>query len=320
MGMVLAGLLLCNCGRPPADGPPVVRTASFTFPALASVMAEVMRARGYDLQQGFRLEVRPFGTVAAYYAALTRAEVDTLAGGPLVLQRMRGQGIPVVIGNTYATLASLVVVSASSEVRELADLRGRTLAADLGSSEYTILHGLALARGLTPGRDFAVLQATPSVARAHLRTAEADAVLSFEPTATLILQDDPGHHLVFEGLREWERQQAGTGWLLVSLFHEEFAARSPQMVAAFGRALEASARFVHDSPEQADAIVAGALGLRPGVLEAAVRQGRVQFDVRPALGERAALEAMFRFGAQAGFSDHLPGEEAFFSGSAAASE
>lgn len=303
----------CGGATPVPSDLPAIRTASFTFPALASVMTEVIQNQEFDRARGFRLQAQAFGAVAPYYAALARGEVDTAAGGPLVFQRMRGQGIPVVLTNTYATLASLVVIARAPEVTGLNDLKGRTLTADMASSEYSILKLLAEREGVRPGEDFRVLQATPAVGRAHLMTGEADAVLTFEPTATLVLGDAPAHHVIFQGLKSWEKLGIGGGWLLVSLFHEDFARGKPELVAAFSAALQDAADFIHRKPEAADRVVSKALSLKPGVLLRALRAGRVQFDIRSGESRRETLQQTFRLGRELGFSDHLPADEAIFS-------
>ncbi len=316
IGLAIAGGVLglsCGGGTPSESDLPVIRAGSFTFPALASVMAEIVRAKEFDRAHGFRLEVHAFGTVATYYAALARGEVDTVAGGPLIFQRMRGQGIPVVATNTYASLASLVVIAGPPELENFNDLAGRTLAADLGSSEHSLLGVLAKRRGLVLGKDVRVLQAAPPVARAHLMTGEADAILTFEPTATLVLQDDPRHHVVFNGQQEWEAFGLGAGWLLISLFRQDFVTRSPELIPRFVAALREAATFVAAEPREADQLVSSALSLESGVLLEAVDEGRIRFEIQEAAAQREALQRMFQIGIESGFADFQPGPDAIFS-------
>ena len=166
MRAALILLLLVSCSSGPSPDEMVLRTGSFTFPALASAMTPIIQAQGFDAAHGLRLEAVEFGSVSAYYAALASGEVDTVAGGPLILQRMRNLGVPVTITNTYATLASLSVVANGADLRTLNDLRGHRLAADMSSSEYQILRLIARHQGIALGEEVEVLQAVPSVARA----------------------------------------------------------------------------------------------------------------------------------------------------------
>ena len=83
--------LLASPGR--ASPTPVrLRMAVLSFPATSTFVGNIIRERGLDQVHGLSLELVPFASISAYYAALATGEVDTLLGGPHVLQKMRLEG------------------------------------------------------------------------------------------------------------------------------------------------------------------------------------------------------------------------------------
>lgn len=304
---VLALTIASACLRPDESArETVIRNGVFTFPSLASVMAPVIQQQGLDRARGFRLQTVSYGAVSAYYAGLATGEVDTLPGGPLVFQKMRAQGVPIKIAATYATLASLAVISVHPSARSLRDLKGTKLAADMSSSEYQALRLIARDEGVALGEDIPVIQSTPPVARAHLLSGEVISILTFEPSATMVLDDTPGARITVSGKAGWQRLGYGSGWLLVSLVREDWAARHPEVVTQWLGALRDAARFIAQEPEAADRIVSAAIGLPPGVLQRGIEAGRIEFDVQPAAQQADSLRQMFQAAVDLGFAVETP--------------
>lgn len=315
--LLLACLSFPGCSREavPENGALSIRVGSFTFASLASVMSWIIQGKGFGRRHGLEVEVVPYGSVSAYYAGLTSGEVDTIAGGPLVFQRMRLQGVPIKITNTYATLASLVVISTAPAVHSLADLRGKRLAADMGSSEYQILRLLAEREGLRLGTHVEVLQASPTVARAHLQSGEVQAILTFEPTASLVLREVPGAHIVVQAQRELEKLGLNINWLLVSLMREDWLERHPEGARLWRETLADAAEFVIDHPKEADDLFSKASHFPSGVLATALREGRVEFRIKPVSEEEEPLRLLFNIAQEGGFAAGIPGVDAFYDGS-----
>ncbi len=306
----LLGALLFSCVRTEqAPGEILIRTGSFSFPSLASILPAIIKSRELDRRNGIRLEVQSYGNVASYYAALVSGEVDTIPGGPLILQRMRNEGVPAVITNTYAGLESLLVISRDPSISNLPALNGRRLAADMASSEFQILRLIAQERGLMIAQDVEVIQAVPSVARAHLESGEADAMLTFEPAATLALRTNENYHVVAQGSEGWSGLGRGTAWLLVSSVREDWIERhSGRGVEAWRRTLASAARMISESPEESDAIVSESLRIPRGTFLTAVESNRIHIEILYA--EEApvleSLRTMFQFAVDTGFADQLP--------------
>ena len=91
----------------------------------------VMKAQGFDAKNGFELDAKAYPSISAFYAGFATGETDVLIGGPTILQKLYQEGVPVRIIGTGFTLADLVIFTKNDQIKSLADLKGKQLAADM---------------------------------------------------------------------------------------------------------------------------------------------------------------------------------------------
>lgn len=299
----------------PAGGqePIKVKIGRLAFPSLTTIMVDVVKAQGLDKKNGIDLEPHSFGAVSAYYAALATGEVDMLPAGPHVLQKMRNEGVPIKATLTYARLNAMAVITGDPAVKTVADLKGKSIAADMGSSEYQILSLYGRSQGVVFGKDVSVVQAGPPLARTQLQAKRVEAAMTWEPSATATLRDNPQYRTILTGDTAWKAIAKADGWELIVAAREDFLKRSPDAVARLLRMFQDGQRFIKGSVDEADRIVAGSVKLPPGVLKEAVTSGRLVYDVLPAWeGERAAIWEMFKVAVDSGYLPKLPDENAIY--------
>lgn len=299
-------------GAAPVAGAPAeavrLRIARLAFPSLVSVMVDVVKAAGLDRRNGLELEPVSFSAVSGFYAAQATGEVEAGAGGPHVYQRLRLEGAPIRIVASYVGLSAMVVISRTPQVRTITDLRGRTLAADMGSSEFAILSIYARAKGLDLRREVTIVQAGPPLARAQLAAGRVDAAMTWEPTATLTMRDSTDYRIIFNGRTGWREVTGKDGWELVVAMREDALRRIPEALPRLLKTFQDGQAYLRTNLDDADRVVAASLGLPPGVLKEAVLFRRIVYDVRPAWHPQvsAALWEMFRAGVEVGFLPRLP--------------
>ena len=157
---VLAAVGAALVLAPPVRGqePIKVKIARLAFPSLTTLMVDVVKDQGFDKKHGIDLEPHSFGAVSAYYAALATGEVDMLPAGPHVLQKMRNEGVPIRAALTYARLNALAVITGDPAIKSITDLKGKSIAADMGSSEYQILALYGRSQGVVFGKDVTVVR------------------------------------------------------------------------------------------------------------------------------------------------------------------
>jgi len=313
-------LLVAWCAAVLAPAPPAwgqepikVKIARLAFPSLTTLMVDVVKDQGLDRKNGIDLEPHSYGAVSAYYAALATGEVDMTPTGPHVLQKMRNEGVPIKAVLTYARLNALAVIAADPAVKTIADLKGKSIAADMGSSEYQILALYGRAQGIVFGKDVTVVQAGPPLARTQLQARRVEAAMTWEPSATLTLRDNPQYRTILTGDVAWRSIAKADGWELVLAVREDFLKRSPDAVPRLLKMFQDGQRFVKTNLDEADRIVVGSVKLPPGVFKEAVASGRLVYDVLPAWeGERAVIWDMFKVAVDSGYLPKLPDEAAIY--------
>ncbi len=294
-----------------ASAPPEVmriKMGNLAFPSLISIILAVVKDQGLDRKHGIDLEIHPFSAPAAQLAAQATGETDAGPNGPLVLHRMRLEGAPLLAATTLATLSAMVVIAANPQVKSVADLRGKTLAADVGSAEYQILAAYARSKGLDLQRDATVVVASPPLARAQLAARRVDAAMTWDPAATLTMRDSADYRVVFNGGTGWRELTGEDGWELVISMREDFARRNPQAVVRLVETLQDAQQFITTRLDDADRIVSRTANLPPGVLKEAVQAGRIVYDVRPSWGPgvRDSLWKMFQVAVAGGQMKSMP--------------
>ena len=290
-----------------------VKIARLTFPAMGSLMLDVVTARGIDKKHGFEIETVSQSAIPVYYALAASGEADLIVGGPHVFQKMILEGVPIKMIATWAPLDVLSVITADPAIKSLADLKGKSLAAAVGSSEYqvTAIYGRKL--GLTFGSDVTVVSAAPPLARAQLEAKRVDAAMLWEPTTTLALRENPAFRVIMSGDTAWKAIANVRGWDLVVAARDDFlkgnARLLPRLIAMF----QDAQKYMKDNLDDADAIVSNSLKLPGGVFKAGVQSGRLVFDVLPAGGaERDVIWGMLKVAVDTGYLPRLPSEDAIY--------
>jgi ABC-type nitrate/sulfonate/bicarbonate transport system substrate-binding protein len=299
---------ICSIALPAAAQDRIrIRAASLTLPVVNPIILNVMKDKGFDAKHGLDVEVRPYPSISAFYAGLATGEVDTLIGGATVLHKMRSEGVAATIVATALRLSDLVLVTANPAIKSLADLKGKQLAADMGSQQYQVVSIYGRAKGINLGTDVTVVQANYAAARAQLAAGRVDAAMVIEPIATAMLRENPKLQLIFNGSTAWKEITGQDGWELLAIMREDFIKRNPDGPKRFIGALQEVATFMEKNTDEADRIAAATVKLAPGVLKEAVTSGRWKMEVYPAWGpERKVIWDMFERAVAAKFVDKLP--------------
>ena len=291
-GAISGPLMLLIAAAAPAQEPVKIRIGNLGFPSHSAMIISVLKDRGFDRKHGIDMEVKVFGAVSAYYASTAAGETDGLPGGPLVFQRMRLEGVPLKIVSTLVDMTSMSVITKDPSIRSFADLKGKTIAADMASSEYSVLSLYAKHKGIALGKDTTGVQAGPPLVRTQMAADRVDAGMTWEPTATLTMRDNPGYRIVFNGKQGWRELTGKDGWLLALGLREDWIARNaaalPRVIAAFDEA----ARFMLSNADEADRILQQAIKLPPGAFKDMITVPRVVFQVR-STAEAGARETLW---------------------------
>jgi len=264
----------------PAQEPAKIKIGNLGFPSHSAMIINILKEKGFDRKHGIDMEVKAYGAVSAYYGSAASGETDGVPGGPLVFQRMRLEGVPIKMVAAMVDMTSMSVIAKDPSIRSLTDLKGKTIAADMASSEYSVLSLYAKSKGLVLGKDATVVQAGPPLVRTQMAADRVDAGMTWEPTATLMMRDNPAYRIVFNGKQGWRELTGKDGWLLALGLREDWIARNaaalPRVIAAFDEA----ARFMRSNPDESDQILQRAIKLPAGAFKDMITAPRVVFQVR----------------------------------------
>lgn len=256
-----------------------VRVANLSFPAQSGLIIHVLKEKGFDKKHGVDMEVKPYGAISAYYGAAAAGEIDVMGGGLLVFQRMRLEGVPIKMIASMVDMTSVSVITKDPAIRSITDLKGKTIAADMGSAEYSVLSLYAKSKGVPFGKDVTVVQAGPPLVRTQMAADRVDAGMTWEPTATLTMRDNAAYRIIFNGKQAWKELTGKDGWLLALGGREDWIAKNPtglpKVIAAFAEA----SRFMVSNAEESDTILQKHLKLPAGAFKDMITTPRVVFRI-----------------------------------------
>lgn len=290
-----------------------VKMSRLAFPSLSTMMIDIVKARGIDKKHGIDLEGVTFSGIAGYYGALANGDADMTASGPLVVQKMILEGVPIRIGMTWARMNIMSVITGDPSVKSIQDLKGKSIAADMGSAEYQTLAVYGRTQNLVFGKDVSVVQASPPVSRSQLQAKRVEAAMLWEPTTTLALRDNPDYRVILAGDKAWSAISKTVGWDLVVAIREDFLRDKPQAIPRLLSMFQEARQWYLANLDEADQILVNSIKLPPGAFKAAVTSGRLAYDIKPAWeSEREAIWNMFKVAVDAGYLPKLPAETVIY--------
>jgi len=257
-----------------------VRMGNLGFPSHAAMIVGVLKEKGFDKKNGIDMEVKVYGAVSAYYGSLASGETDGVGGGPLVFQKMRLEGVPIKMVASSVDMTSMSVITKNPAIKTVMDLKGKTIAADMASSEYAVLSVYAKRKGVALGKDVTVVQAGPPLVRTQMAADRVDAGMTWEPTATMTMRDNPAYRVILNGKEAWKEITGRDGWLLALGMREDWLAKNAAILPRVIAAYEDAAKFMRSNPDECDQILQNAIKLPPGAFKDMITAPRVVFSVR----------------------------------------
>jgi ABC-type nitrate/sulfonate/bicarbonate transport system substrate-binding protein len=297
-----------------AQQKPKISVSSLTLPVFNPIVWNIMKARGFDAKHGFELDIKAYPSISAFYAAFSTGETEALIGGPTIFQKLYQEGVPLRIFGTGFTLSDLVIFARDPNIKSLADLKGKQLAADMGGSQFQVVKIYANAKGIELGKDITVVNANFAVARAQLEAERVEAALVIEPLASIILKQNPSWKVIFNGAVGWKEITGQDGWEIVPAMRTDAIQRIPAGPKMLLAALQDVANVLHNETDAADKIAVDTVKLPPGILKAAVDSKRLHMIVEPAWepATRKSIVDMMERAVKAGFYQKMPDDKIIY--------
>jgi len=260
--------------------------ATFPFPSVSNIIADIIMAKGFDAANGIKVGPVVYGTGGALWAGLAKGEIPGHNMSPFQLQKMRADGVPIILYGTLLQMTALQVVSNNPDVKTFADLKGRTFAGTVAFAEFSYLQIYARTLGMEMMKDMKIVDANNALAQAQLEAKRVDAIMIWEPAATAVLKKNPDVRVILKGGDAWKAVTGNVGWELDLVIRTDFLDQNPGVLPRVLKMYQDAANFVRINPEEADAIVSSgkyaSKGIEPGNVLTGVKAGRLIYDVQPA--------------------------------------
>jgi NitT/TauT family transport system substrate-binding protein len=310
-GLSCALLLAASFGNAPAaDAAEVPLTVVvFSPPSLGAFLPGVIKAMKLD--QAYGLDINfPQRTPDAYTVQFNSGEFELGGSASLLtvgLADTRGVKVSYVF-NLFDYWGA--VVTQRPEIKTLADLRGKQLAAARGTTNYDMFEWFARRQGLDPATLSVVNTATPGLL-GYVLADRADAVQLWEPAYSLVLVKRPQiRTLDLDIAGQW--RAAGGGEHIPYLgvaAHTDWLEKHPDLALQLYRTYQAAAKWVSANPAAAAKIIAGvnASGDDRIAIEQLIQDNRrLGMYVSPAAKLKDGINAVYRAGMSIGFLGKMP--------------
>lgn len=258
---------------------------TFPFPSMSNTITDVIIAKGFDRANGIKAKTVSYGTAGALWAAVAKGELVAHNMGPYTLPQIKSQGVNIAVYATLMRLSSEQIVTRDPSIKKFEDLKGKTIAAMVGFPEYDYLQMYARKLGFELGEKMTVVNATPALARAQLEAGRVDAIMVWEPSATMILKSDPNAHVILTGDEMWIALSGSTGWQGVLYINTDYAKANPGIVSQMLNIYQQAGAWLNAHPDEADEIISSnkynSKNVPKGTIADAIKSGRLHYDVQP---------------------------------------
>jgi len=303
---------------PPARAadPAPMTIVVFNPPSLGAIFPTVIKQQKFDIANGIDITFveRP---PDAYAAEFNTGEFQ-VGGSASVL--ILGLGATRGIKTSY--LFNLfdywgTVVTSRPEIKTLADLAGKQLAAAKGTTNYTMFAWFAKQQGVDPDSFQVVNTATPGLV-GYAVAERADAVQLWEPAYTLVKAIMPDIHTIDLNIAKVWRAFAGGSVIpyLGVAAHQEWIDTHRDLIPGLYRAYKQAAAWVAANPAAAAPLVATLKNdVERQAIAALIRDNsRLALNLRPAGKIAKEIEATYRAGINVGLFKEMPPASSIYSG------
>lgn len=241
----------CACTRtdPKPVGPPEKVTIAYST-ATDAALAVIAQVQGYYPQVGLEVtpHLHPYGKPALKEVLEGKADFATVAETPVMFEIMNGGKISVIATIQTSSKDNAIVARKDRGIRAVSDLKGRKLAATLGTTADFYMDAFLAAHGISRN-EIKIIDIKAEELPDALANGDVDAVSVFNP---YIIQAQ--NKLGDRGISFFDKDLYT--WTFNIVAKQEFIRKNPEKVKRLLRALIKAEEFARENPEKAQKIVA----------------------------------------------------------------
>jgi ABC-type nitrate/sulfonate/bicarbonate transport system substrate-binding protein len=286
------------------------QTITVRMPTLAagttSIINTVISEKGFDKKNGVSIEFSVRTSIPAYYADFRVGRFDAIVGGVGNAMKDRSKGADATIFGTQSPTAAFFLTKNPS-LNGYKDLRGKKIAAPVGSGNYLVARAAAVLYGIDLQKDANVVNVKgPAGGPTQLAAGRVDVAFSWEPAVSIFLSKNPDMRIVVN-VREAYRKKTGKDSHVIVLYaHEAFLKKHPKVASKLIRTYKDAGEYIKTNLDAALKIFERKTRKGTGPIRKAFLSGRVSYSAKPAHEERDMLMTLMRNIVKAGLVKEIP--------------
>jgi ABC-type nitrate/sulfonate/bicarbonate transport system substrate-binding protein len=312
-GLALGFGAVAGCGssssssRPGSKSTPTLPVLAFQAPSLGACLSAVITHKGFDTAHGLHLAFT-YVTPDSYAVEFSSGQFQVGGSSALLSEALRSErGVQInYLFNQFDFFGA--VVTADPAIRSLQDLRGHSLAAALGTTNYAMFEWFALKAGLNLKQVSQVNETTPGLSTMAL-TGRTDATEIWEPAYSLVLTKKPALRTLDLGLDRWQ-QAFGTTVIPYAgvAAHSGWVKSNPDGPRQLFAIYSAAAKWITANPAAAAQIMAATTpGGNPAVFEQLIKHNNLlKLHVAPSASMVTGINAAIESARQSGYLSATP--------------
>jgi sulfonate transport system substrate-binding protein len=224
------------------------------------VLAEVAQVKGLFLQQGLEVTAHllPYGKLALEDLLAGKADFATVAETPVMFEIMKGGRISIISTIQSSKVGNAILARRDRGILTFADLRGKRIAATLGTTSDFFLDAILGVHGISR-KEVVVVNLMAGEMADALARGDIDAVSTFTPYVAFTKKKLGERVITFQDKDIYR-------WTFNVVANQEFIRNNPDKVRKVLRALVGAEEFVRRNPAEAQKIVADFSKIELGVV------------------------------------------------------
>jgi ABC-type nitrate/sulfonate/bicarbonate transport system substrate-binding protein len=281
-------------------------------PSLGAFLGPIINSEGFDKANGLDITFMPKPT--ATYRTDFAAGTDLIGGSGTLLADvalLKEKGLDVVYLFNVFDFWATVVVPKASDAKVIGDLKGKTLAASLPTTNYAMFRYLAKLGGL----DVATVQLRNSDSSGLIpiaKSGRADAVQLWEPAYSILIHANDD----FRSIDVMSKWQSTTGLSTIPYLgisaHQSWVDKNKALIPGLFRTYQLAGEFVQKNPKRAAAIISKAFAIPADVVEELIASGRLHLNLYWAGANKKAAAEVFKAAMDVGYLKKLPAESVLY--------
>ena len=271
---------------------------AYLTPGFTVLLVKYLVAKNLLEKHGVTLEApQEYASVSTYYNDFAAGNYDVSVGSWDVFAARYQAGVPIQMLCTITSADMIYIVTGEKEIKSLADLRGKTLAAPQSTGTYRLVSALAKASfGLEFGKDIAIQGVdNPAASMTLVMADRADAGLSWEPNISAALKRRADLRTIFNAGAAYREMTKGELPYFGIAVPREWAKQNPDQVKGLRAALAECLAGINAEPDDAVKLVGNAAGFPPDAMADALKTKRLGFKYGD-LSDPAQRENMLKAG------------------------